>query len=316
MSSASGHALQLAGDLFLVIMLISIGVIVGRMSTKMSRASSAVINQQTIEYLEADVSSLLANEHTGIQVKNYVNKYRRDMQVTVTTLASEATTKPILKIDAKTSTSELNDSTSKYYISNDAIFTCSADRDTNGYFMRLKFKQVSKDQTISGILPTVETAEEARMTLISMIGGNTQDEWKDIVPQISEVWESSKKAKADLVKELNTVSETQLVSESTPWYSIVESNNDLLKQYSDIVKTMSATDKHNMKRITLDGGNDFSFDFTPTVLIVNEEGSNDLIIWTSHKDAGWVLGTPSLGIVGNLIKNTSDYTTYVITAYN
>ena len=87
--NAASDGLGLAGDLLIVCLILSVGIVVGKMSNQMGRATSTVINQNTIEYLEADISSLLASKHTGASVKQYVTKYRRTMLVEIETIKSD-----------------------------------------------------------------------------------------------------------------------------------------------------------------------------------------------------------------------------------
>ena len=100
--SAASRGLIIAGDLFVACLILSVGVIVGRMSNKMSQAGATVINQNTVAYTEADISSLLASEHSGTAVKNYVTKYRRSMVVEVMTKAASLAGQDALSIDATT----------------------------------------------------------------------------------------------------------------------------------------------------------------------------------------------------------------------
>lgn len=313
--SAAGNAMQFAGDLFLVCMLISIGVIIGRMSNKMSQASATVINQNTVEYLDADVSSLMASKHSGIQVRNYISKYRRSMKIEVTTKKSAESGQNPLEIDATTSISQLTDKSSVYYLTNDATFSCTADKDSNGYYMRLKFVQ-DTDEPVGIIVGDVQTANQAKSALKALLNSREDATWTEIVDQLRLEITDNKQAKEELLQSIKDHSSTPGVTADSNWDALVNRNDELLTEFGDAVKTMGSVKDHNKANKTLERDSDLVLNFSPDVVIATDNETDETFLWTNYNGAGWIVGSPSIGVAGNTIKNSSTSQTYSIVAYN
>lgn len=313
--SAAGNAMQFAGDLFLVCMLISIGVIIGRMSNKMSQASATVINQNTVEYLDADVSSLMASKHSGIQVRNYISKYRRSMQIEVTTKKSAESGQNPLAIDATTSISPLTDKSSVYYLTNDATFSCTADKDSNGYYMRLKFVQ-DTDEPVGIIVGDVQTADQAKLALKALLNSREDATWTEIVDQLRLEITDNKQAKEELLQSIKDHSSTPGVTADSNWDALVNRNDELLTEFGDAVKTMGSVKDHNKTNKTLECDSDLVLNFSPDVVIATDNETGETFLWTNYNGVGWIVGSPSIGVAGNTIKNSSTSQTYSIVAYN
>ena len=313
--SAASRGLIIAGDLFVACLILSVGMIVGRMSNKMSQTSATVINQNTVAYTEADISSLLASEHSGTAVKNYVTKYRRSMVVEVMTKAASLAGQDALSIDATTSTSDLTDEDSVYFIKNDAVFSCEGDKDTNGNYIRLRFAQ-----KWSGNGPIIDTgvtnADTARQFFISLLNGNDNMDWKDISEQVKELVSESSSAKENLVSDINKFTQSQIVSTDSTWHDIYSQVDSMFNSYQNSLNGILYSTQHHRQAFALSASSQKVLDFAPTTLIVTNDATNKVSIWTSDSGTGWVTDSPAIGVAGNTISNTDSEKTFSIVAYN
>ena len=297
--SAASRGLIIAGDLFVACLILSVGVIVGRMSNKMSQASATVINQNTVAYTEADISSLLASEHSGTAVKNYVTKYRRSMVVEVMTKAASLAGQDALSIDATTSTSDLTDEDSVYFIKNDAVFSA---------------------QKWSGKGPIIDTgvtnADTARQFFISLLNGNDNMDWKDISEQVKELVSESSSAKENLVSDINKFTQSQIVSTDSTWHDIYSQVDSMFNSYQNSLNGILDSTQHHRQAFALSASSQKVLNFAPTTLIVTNDATNKVSIWTSDSGTGWVTDSPAIGVAGNTISNTDSEKTFSIVAYN
>lgn len=289
MSTAS-EGLQLAGDLFVVIILLTIAFICGRMSNRMGQASNAVINQNTIEYLEADVSTLLASKHTGASVRQYVNKYRRKMGVEIITGKSFATHQSPLKIDAMTSTDSIRDKDNIYFVDNKAEYFCEADRDSNGYYKTIRFIQVGARNEVLSEVP-ITGADSAKSHLIAALGGDSSMTWEEIVNAAKFTTESSKNAKSKIVTELGKYAVHDIVTTDSAWDDVSNAVGDTLKSLHDTADGAINQSGHTRVAFSLSGDDELlrskTLEFTPSVVIVIDDATGKKYMWTSEGGTGW-----------------------------
>lgn len=311
--NAASDGLGFAGDILVICIILSIGIAVGRMSNQMSRATSSVINQNTVEYLEADVSTLLASKHTGASVKQYVNKYRRSMTVKIVTKKSANASADPLEITATTSIAPLKDESSLYFIDNNAQFTCAASKDGNGNYKAIRFTQVGSSTT--PVLGHISNGTDAKNYLDSFFGGSGMT-WDQIVTNVKTKITDSDASKQKLVSEINKYYSSDVVSTSSSWNDIIEVVAKMFSDYKGALDATVTTTQHHRSKISVAAGASKDFDFTPTTIIVTDDTTNKVYVWTSEGTAGWITQPADFSIIGSTVTNGSTTTSMSVVAYN
>lgn len=310
-----GDGLQFGFDLFLVCISITIGGICGSMLNQVAQASATVINQNTIEYLEADVSALLANTHTGASVKQYVNKYRRNFVVEVETIKSVEANQLPMSIDATTSMDDLLDESSMYFVDNLSMFTCSAEKDSGGNYKLIRFSQVGIP-LVSDTNSPVTDADSARGYLISALGGQSNMTWADIVDATQKLVLDDTSAKSDLVSSINTYTGSTTVTNDSSWSTITGTTDSLIKDYKDALAGSVSGPNHSRSSVRILAGETSNLDFTPTVLIAKDNSGKESV-WTSENGIGWISQeVEGIGISANVITYTAESGYVDIIIYN
>lgn len=316
--NAASDGLNLAGDIFVVCMILTVGIVCGRMSNKMSQASSKVINQNTVEYLEADISNLLSSSHTGASVKQYVNKYRRKMRVELVTQKSASAGDSPMLISASTDISRISKKGDEYFVSNDAVFECEADRDTNGNYSTVRFIQ-SGSQALSSPAPADENDYNgARNYLNGLLGFSDTTGWDVITRQIKSDYSDSETAKTNLLQALNSTGAAGSVSNSSNLTEISDVVGSQFQRMQDNIDGLSVAEQHRRQAKTLNAGQALTLDLSnPKVLILKNASTGLTYVWTSENAIGWVNDNkPSVTISGNSITNESMTDSYDVIAYN
>lgn len=312
--NAASDGLGLAGDLLIVCLILSVGIVVGKMSNQMGRATSTVINQNTIEYLEADISSLLASKHTGASVKQYVTKYRRTMLVEIETIKSDKAGVNPLSIDAKTSIKELSDESSAYYIDNAAQFSCTAKKDSNGNYRELIFKQ-SGAVTHPALPQEIKTADEAKNYLSSLFSTNSLN-WYQIALNVKDTVEDSTDAKSKLVQLVNSYGQQNTITKDSDWSAVTAGVGSLLEDYKGSLDATVTTEQHHRDAFAVDRSGEYELEFVPTTIIVVNDANSKVYVWSSEHGAGWITSRPDVGISDKVIVNNSATTSISVVAYN
>lgn len=314
MSSAS-TGMIFAGGIFITCLTISMGILCFRMGAKMSQASATVINQNTVEYLEADISGILANSHTGASVKQYVNKYRRTLVVEIQTIKASKAHQIPLSVTATSSTELLTSDDSYYFVLDSAMFNCEAERDSNGNYRLIRFTQLGAVEEALPESPVTDAAS-ARGYLITALGGRADMTWADIVEATQSIVLESRSAKAALVNEISSHGTGTSVTTDSTWESIISSAASIMDNYHDALDGAINTEGHNRESFRLSPGETKNLPFIPTTVIITNS-SRASFVWTSENGIGWITELPDgVGIAGQNILYTST-TGYVdVIAYN
>lgn len=311
----ASNALRIGGDLLIVCLILTVGFTCGRMSNQMSQASAAVINQNTVEYREADVSSLLATSHSGASVKQYINKYRRNMGVELLTLKAFAAGQHEMKIDAKTSLASVGDKDNLFFVSDDAIFFCEADKDSNGNYKTIRFIQ-NGVQNAPSPDDDVSSPDDAKIQLITVFGGNSRMTWNEIVRAARNDIQASSGAKQTLVNELNKYLVNSALTPDSSWDDVVSLAETLLSDYKDSLDGAVNSARHNRTAFSIAAGDSRTLNFSPTVVIVVNDATGEKSVWSSDNGSGWIVGTPPVGISGRSISNNDTDNPISVICYN
>lgn len=306
--SAASDSIQLAGDIFIVCMILTVGIVCGRMSNQMSQASNTVINQNTVEYLEAAIADLAGNTHTGAAVKQYVNKYRRKMTIQVATMKSVGSSADPLKIDSTTSVGDISDENSIYFVANDAMFECVPERDSNGNYYLLNFVQVGASNVSApgGAYP--DDALGAKSFIIDLIGGNSTMDWDDITKQLDLYYADNGVAKDKLVNAVGPG-----VDANSTMESVADAATKQLKDQKEQLSNVLGQAQYKQARYGVYGNQSITIDSADLEVVIVTDSSRRHFVWS--KDAGWINGEPNLTIAGNTITNNENDTSYDFICY-
>lgn len=120
----------------------------------------------------------------------------------------------------------------------------------------------------------------------------------------------------ELLQSIKDHSSTPGVTADSNWDALVNRNDELLTEFGDAVKTMGSVKDHNKTNKTLERDSDLMLNFSPDVVIATDNETGETFLWTNYNGVGWIVGSPSIGVAGNTIKNSSTSQTYSIVAYN
>lgn len=314
--SSPSDALSLAGDVIVVCVILSLAIFCVRAASKATQVTTANLNKTTTEYVDSEISTLLSNTHTGATVKKYISKYSHEMTVQLSTLESLTAGVGPAIYNATTSSANINDVDSLYYVEPDAMFLCEADKDTNGNYVTIRFIQQGETYYAEGEL--VSNSSEAKSALIEVLGLQDSASWQDIYNATLATADVDKDAKRTLVEALGIGS----VDNNSSWSEITESTKDLLDSYR-VALGQQDTVQHNKDAFTLAYNEVHTLEFSPEVVVVYASvgGGDSIQPYCWVKDSGWVTDLPHtiVTIEGTKIKHVDSLnmndTVYVI-AYN
>lgn len=271
--------MSLGVDLLILCVLITIGIYVSRVYKKTSQVAIQNMNGTTAEYVDAAVSEMLGVTYTGAEVKNYIKKYRRTMQVAVHTLRNPAG----MIYDAST-VYDVTNNDNVNFVANDDVFVCSADKDTNGNYRSLEFRQ-------AGSLPeggSVSGPEEAQAVLAGKLGLSSGASWSDIVNAVAA--QDTAAAKQTLINSLGGS-----FNLGSSWSSIASEAAQRLMKYQNLLNAGSSASQHNASgSIYLSFQESRNLDFTPTAIIVRFNSDSDNVYLWMH--GAWLGDRPELDI--------------------
>lgn len=311
---ASSKSFIVAADLFVACALITFAISGTKVASRAQQIASENLNKDTVQYMESDISMILSNLHSGAQVKKYVEKYRHKMSVEVQTLKSSYYTTQPIRFDASTSTMELTDSNSNYYVKNNDVFKCEGDRDSNGVFINLRFIQEGA-YTPEGS-DNVNTPSEAFTDLANTLGMPATSSWADICSKVKVMNTEEQEAKHNLVTALINVNQDLVIEDSSPWNVVTSTTADVLNAYRDVTQNMAST--HHKSSKILSYMQSWEIGFEPEIIIISKSSgaSVNTYCWTSGK---WVTDEPNVTISGKTITHTDALNagdTIEVTAYN
>ena len=313
--SAASDSLQLAGDIFIVCLILTVGIVCGKMSNQMSQASSKVINQNTVEYLEADIANLIVSSHTGANVKQYITKYRRKLRIELITQESAAVSADPMLISATTALDPLSNKDSVYFIPNAGVFSCEADRDSNGNYSTLRFIQSGASASGSSTPVGENDYVGAKDYILNLIGGDSTMGWDVITNQLKKDYADNQQAKADLIQSVCGIAGQPVVDENSTMTSVVNKASEQLTALKESLSSATSKDSHNREAFSINAKQTVSTEKSPDVIIVTQGGTGEVFTWVNEGGTGWITNKPEITISGTNITNDSYDTTYSVVCY-
>lgn len=305
--SSSVKSVSLAVDVVVVCVLITLAIYVSRTYKRTVQVATENMNGTTVEYMDASIVEMLGNVYTGADVKNYIKKYRRDMQVEVRTLQHPTgTVYNASVVYAAVNTDNVD------FIANDAAFVCDGAKDTNGNYASLIFTQQGSIQQ-GGV--TVTTPEDAQTALIQKLGLSGTASWQDVVNAVNA--QDNTAAKQTLVNSLGGS-----FNMGSSWSSLATEISHRMLQYQQMLNASTIASSHNASgSVHLSYQDAYSLTFVPDLIVARFSSEpSKVYVWMSGAWVGDSLSmeiTPSgSGVVLKHVDSTKQTAALDVVAYN